>query len=188
MGFFLITLFGGVFGIHKFVQKKYRMGFLYFFTCGLLGIGWIIDTFIAFINIFRDSSPTVPPHNRSRYNDSSMFRKQQIIDDCRELISSTNNADVFFPRYKLLLETLAEVGDQISYNSYLSSKQRYTQSFIYRCYNAALIRADSMKTKKGKYNQFLKAYESIEKYRSELSEEDSVFLEQKFASQLYSEN
>lgn len=51
MGFFLITLFGGVFGIHKFVQKKYGMGFLYLFTCGLFGIGWIIDTFIAFINI-----------------------------------------------------------------------------------------------------------------------------------------
>lgn len=39
----LITVFGGSFGLHKFIDKKIGMGILYFFTGGLFGIGWIID-------------------------------------------------------------------------------------------------------------------------------------------------
>lgn len=39
----LITVFGGIFGLHKFMEKKFGMGILYFFTGGLLGIGWIFD-------------------------------------------------------------------------------------------------------------------------------------------------
>ena len=40
---FLITLFLGIFGVHKFINKQTGMGFLYLFTGGLFGIGWIID-------------------------------------------------------------------------------------------------------------------------------------------------
>lgn len=48
---FLITLFGGPFGIHKFAEGKMGMGFLYLFTCGLFGIGWMIDVILCVINI-----------------------------------------------------------------------------------------------------------------------------------------
>jgi hypothetical protein len=34
---------GGIFGIHKFVQRKIKWGFAYLFTFGLFGIGWIYD-------------------------------------------------------------------------------------------------------------------------------------------------
>lgn len=44
---FLITLFFGYFGVHKFMEKKIGMGFLYFFTLGLFGIGWIYDVIMA---------------------------------------------------------------------------------------------------------------------------------------------
>lgn len=40
---FLITLFGGLFGVHKFLKGDKVMGFLYLFTFGLFGIGWIVD-------------------------------------------------------------------------------------------------------------------------------------------------
>lgn len=40
---FVICLFGGMFGAHKFVEKKYFMGILYLLTLGLFGVGWIID-------------------------------------------------------------------------------------------------------------------------------------------------
>lgn len=56
MSNFLITMFLGMFGVHKFMQKKYGMGFLYLFTGGLFGIGWLIDTAIAFLNIFNKKS------------------------------------------------------------------------------------------------------------------------------------
>lgn len=42
---FYITLLFGWSGLHKFMQKNYKAGFLYLFTCGLFGVGWVIDVF-----------------------------------------------------------------------------------------------------------------------------------------------
>ena len=41
---FLLCFFLGIFGAHKFYEGKVIMGLIYFFTGGLLGIGWLIDT------------------------------------------------------------------------------------------------------------------------------------------------
>ncbi|MGN0553333.1 MAG: NINE protein [Oscillospiraceae bacterium] len=40
---FLLCLFLGPIGIHKFYEGKIGLGLLYLFTGGLFGIGWIID-------------------------------------------------------------------------------------------------------------------------------------------------
>lgn len=40
---FIITLLFGMFGVHKFMKGDSKMGFIYLFTLGLFGIGWIID-------------------------------------------------------------------------------------------------------------------------------------------------
>lgn len=40
---FFLCLFLGYFGAHNFYAGKIGMGFLYLFTAGLLGIGWIVD-------------------------------------------------------------------------------------------------------------------------------------------------
>lgn len=40
---FLLCLFLGYFGAHKFYEGKAGMGILYLFTGGLFGIGWFID-------------------------------------------------------------------------------------------------------------------------------------------------
>lgn len=40
---FLVTLFLGPFGVHKFLQHQTGIGFVYLFTCGLFGIGWLVD-------------------------------------------------------------------------------------------------------------------------------------------------
>ncbi len=40
---FLLCLFLGYFGAHKFYEGKIGMGILYLFTAGLCGIGWFID-------------------------------------------------------------------------------------------------------------------------------------------------
>ena len=39
----LLCIFLGEFGAHKFYEGKIGMGILYLCTCGLCGIGWIID-------------------------------------------------------------------------------------------------------------------------------------------------
>ena len=40
---FIICLFFGYLGIHKFMEKKIGMGVLYLFTMGLFGFGWLFD-------------------------------------------------------------------------------------------------------------------------------------------------
>ena len=53
MADFLITFFLGLFGIHRFMKKKYVTGFIWLFTAGLFGIGWIVDVCIAFGNMVK---------------------------------------------------------------------------------------------------------------------------------------
>lgn len=43
---FLLCLFLGGLGIHKFYEGRIGMGILYLFTGGIFGIGWIIDCII----------------------------------------------------------------------------------------------------------------------------------------------
>jgi len=40
---FLLCLFLGCFGAHKFYEGKVGAGLLYLFTVGLFGIGWFVD-------------------------------------------------------------------------------------------------------------------------------------------------
>ena len=49
MGKFLLCLFGGYLGLHKFAEKKTGLGVLYLCTMGLFGIGWMIDTVIYLV-------------------------------------------------------------------------------------------------------------------------------------------
>lgn len=39
----IIVIFGGIFGIHKFINGDIKMGIIYLCTCGLFGIGWLVD-------------------------------------------------------------------------------------------------------------------------------------------------
>ncbi len=40
---FCLCFFLGFFGAHKFYEGKIMMGILYLFTCGLCGVGYIVD-------------------------------------------------------------------------------------------------------------------------------------------------
>lgn len=46
---FIICLFGGLLGIHKFREHKIGLGIIYLLTLGLFGIGWIVDSIHYFI-------------------------------------------------------------------------------------------------------------------------------------------
>ena len=43
---FLLCFFLGYLGAHKFYEGRVGMGFLYLFTVGLFGIGWLIDCIV----------------------------------------------------------------------------------------------------------------------------------------------
>lgn len=91
---FIICLFFGYLGFHKFYEKKYKIGLLYLFTFGLLGIGWIYDIFIYLKiiiitnknninkvsnsnNFFRESNSTFP-----KYDDEYRNLKYEYYDVC----------------------------------------------------------------------------------------------------------
>ena len=46
---FLLCLFLGYLGAHKFYEGKGGMGILYLFTFGLFGIGWFIDCIVLLL-------------------------------------------------------------------------------------------------------------------------------------------
>lgn len=50
---FLITLFLGEFGVHRFMKKQYLIGVIYLCTLGVFGIGWLIDTVIALLKVVK---------------------------------------------------------------------------------------------------------------------------------------
>ena len=45
--YLLLTIFLGLFGVHRFYRKQYGLGFLYLCTAGIGSIGWIVDICIA---------------------------------------------------------------------------------------------------------------------------------------------
>lgn len=47
---FLVCAIVGMLGIHKFLERKWGLGFLYFFTGGLFYFGWLYDTCKYFIS------------------------------------------------------------------------------------------------------------------------------------------
>ena len=73
MGKFLVTLFFGWTGIHKFIEKKNVIGFVYLFTLGLFGIGWLIDVIKAAQLISHskqsekidNTNPVLQPNNKN---------------------------------------------------------------------------------------------------------------------------
>ena len=50
----ILCIFLGGLGIHRFYVGKAGSGVLYFFTCGVFGLGWIIDIILILVGGFSD--------------------------------------------------------------------------------------------------------------------------------------
>ncbi|MCL2341259.1 MAG: TM2 domain-containing protein [Proteobacteria bacterium] len=59
----LLLVFLGLFGIHRFYLGKVGTGFLYLFTCGLCGVGYIYDMWTLNDQITLINGNTVPRLN-----------------------------------------------------------------------------------------------------------------------------
>lgn len=64
---FLITLFFGWLGAHRFMKKQYLIGAIYLCTLGGFGIGWTVDTILALVNVIKGKQPekTVEPEKQT---------------------------------------------------------------------------------------------------------------------------
>lgn len=82
MNMFLITLFLGYLGVHRFMRGQTGLGLLYLFTFGLFGIGWLVDSVLAFANIKNSKQ-----NNRQIQNDILAFQVrswEEYLDNISE--------------------------------------------------------------------------------------------------------
>ena len=74
----IVIIFVGYLGIHKFIEKNTKMGWIYLFTCGLFGIGWFVDIVVAVKELIAvDSSDVVLKNNHNnleRYGVTEIVR------------------------------------------------------------------------------------------------------------------
>ena len=89
--FFFITWFGGIFGIHWFIQKNYTKGLIYLFTCGGFIFCWFYDWVMALINIFSYKEERFSIQQRHRHinkptqfqdNTNTNYYSQQKKTNC----------------------------------------------------------------------------------------------------------
>lgn len=79
MSKFLVTLFLGWAGVHKFMEKKTGMGVLYLCTFGLFGIGWLIDIIISARNLKQfDVKPVSQYVNTTAQVAGTYYKKNEI--------------------------------------------------------------------------------------------------------------
>lgn len=110
---------------------------------------------------------------------------KRIMLDCQHLILKTTNVQIFFERYSLLIEKISilqrlknftdidgyQYTEDYDYllTEYINDKQFYIKQLFDRCWNEAIIKADSMKTEKGKRNQFDKLMSSFVRYKNHMT-------------------
>lgn len=58
---FFVTLFFGMFGIHKFAEREIGPGLAYLFTAGLFGVGWLYDTVCSLAAALQSSGHSSAP-------------------------------------------------------------------------------------------------------------------------------
>lgn len=90
---FLLCIFVGYLGIHKFYEGNKKLGFIYLFTVGLLGIGWIIDIFTLLIKIIESSNHSNNLKNVS--NDYCIYPADDFVDDYIVFDLETTGLDSF---------------------------------------------------------------------------------------------
>jgi uncharacterized membrane protein len=59
---FLVAYLLGFLGVHRFITGHKKSGFLYLFTLGLMGLGYLADLFMIYFGAFKDGqgNPLVP--------------------------------------------------------------------------------------------------------------------------------
>ena len=105
----------------------------------------------------------------------------RIIKDCISLVSKTEKPDVFFSRLDLLekhskhlmkLEpyvSFSGASPKDAYKEIVTKKDECIRQFLVRYCTSVKIKANAMKTDKGKTNKYMKSYENLQPYFKYLS-------------------
>lgn len=82
---YLLWLFGGMAGAHKFYLEKVGLGIIYFFTGGIFGLGWLMDLFTL--------SRQVENFNSRRFYEEHLHSNGQTVNplQSREFLDGNPN-------------------------------------------------------------------------------------------------
>lgn len=90
---FIITLFLGGFGVHKFIKGDVKIGILYLFTGGLFGIGWFVDIIKSLLVLFNNNDKKINT-NEDLLKDLSKDNYDKTGNYSSEI--KTNTKHIFF--------------------------------------------------------------------------------------------
>lgn len=116
----------------------------------------------------------------------------RIVHDCSKILQETTNPEVFFDRFRLFSEhtfNLSLLEPYVSFDgaspteAYLliiKEKQEAIKEFLIRYLYKVDTKAESLKTQKGKLNQYQKFYDSLKPYFEEMDAENIDYIETKY--------
>lgn len=115
----------------------------------------------------------------------------KIIHECADLVNTTKNPEVFFPRYNLMLEHLETLAGfectgiynnspELPSTAFLRIEEQFpeeTIKFINRSYDEAIAKMENFKTDKGKENTLRRYFEKMEKHTIYMDSESVEYFE-----------
>lgn len=116
----------------------------------------------------------------------------RIIKDCLEILETTTKPDIFFPRLELLekkTSDLVKVEKYVTFNgakpsealtNLFQDKQKVINDFLIRYFCSVFDKAETMKTDKGKLNQYIKFYDSLKPYYDIMDADNIDYIETKY--------
>lgn len=107
---YLLWLFCGLLGVHKFYLEKFGMGLLYFFTCGFFFIGWFIDLFTL-------------PSQVDRYN----LKMQSMYSNYHNQFSDQHRMDQVINKTGRMEKRLQNIEDIITSEEYDFNRRLYSR-------------------------------------------------------------
>lgn len=114
----------------------------------------------------------------------------RIIKDCTKIIQETTKPETFFSRYDLLVEKakdLVEISPYTkltgadpneAYNQIINQKQIAISMFSKKYIEETIKKVNSLKTEKGKNNNYQKAYDNISLYFDQMDDSNIAYIKE----------
>lgn len=201
---FLCTIFGGWFGLHRYLRGQIGLGIIYTLTMGLFCIGWIVDIIVEATRVSVGNLISGETTKKSKKK-SKDFQTENIIiaklnndlrimNESAQIMQSTSSPDIFFSRYNLYIEKLYVLADAeksgISFEgdsptkklkeiSTEEEKTKLTNSMIDRFWKKTEEKISRLKTETGKDNHIIKFQKELSNHDSNMTVESIAYYKSK---------